>query len=138
MSFELISEITSVEDYKDPKRDIVSVVFYMDKNGLEERVSPAPPNTSPNVGPQAGCVLVLGGNSISESSLFEVSGVTIMTQLNGWSGFVKGFTYCDKANLTVARADFLDKARKRLQDRIESFERSLAECQKTLKKLDQQ
>lgn len=59
-----------------------------------------------NVGPQAGCVLVLDGSSISRSWLYEASGYKVTTA-STWQGGVSASIYCLEENQAEAEVELL-------------------------------
>jgi hypothetical protein len=67
---------------------------------------------------------------------FESSGLYISPQMNGWTGIVKAFTYCDKEDLSMVRAAFAEKARWNLEVRVNLLKRNLYECRQALKHVE--
>jgi len=120
--------IQEIDEYKDPSRRIVKFRFRINSSGFSKQVVDAPANTSPNVGPAKGCVLVLGGESVSKESLYELSGLRLMPQLQP-KGVVTAFGYCDAGMLEAAKQDFASMADELLASNISTLKATLAECE---------
>ena len=101
--------IAAVSDYKDADRTIVHYRFMIQDGEFTETVREVKPSTSSQIVPAKGCVIVLDGSSIGEASLFELSGLQLMTQLE-ISGKYQAFGYCDKQEVNSAREAFFAKA----------------------------
>lgn len=129
MSIKLVSGITEIEDYLEPSREIVLVDMTLDSNGIMVNVEPALASRHPELNE----VLICGGATVPERMFFEASGLSISSQMNGWTGVVKAFTYCDKENLSMVRSEFANKARGTLEGRVILLKRNLSECRQALK-----
>jgi hypothetical protein len=118
-------EITDVKDYLDPDREIVCFTFEADSNGMRVATRKAPPPTSSRIVPAAGCVVCLGGNSVSYRSLYELSGLSLFPRLNLDEPVYKAFGYCEERSLERAKQNFVAMAREAVQKESEILRRTL-------------
>lgn len=127
-----ISEIAAPSDYNDPARDIVHFNFKVINGDFKETVKEARQNRSSSVVPAAGCVVVLDGSSIGESSLYELSGMRLSTELRMSDGCVRSFGYCERKSIDKARAEFLALAKTKMSRNIEALKKDLETSEQSL------
>lgn len=126
-------EINTVDEYKNGSFTILGFDLQIENGQQTVKVFTAKRNTSPNVAPQTGCVMVIDGYSVSKRSIYELSPLKMYPSLVPGTYRVVG--YCAEDNLDSVKSEFLRLAKESSATDLKELKRLTASVEASIQSM---